>query len=111
MAVSPDDGYGPVLMDWLGLTLLAGSLVWLALLSRRLGRVTHAPPYYIGLLVAAGMLLLAAAVRGVNDIRGVEASPESALWVAVYTGLPAFAVTTALVFAWRYWSWLLAERD
>lgn len=98
-------------MDWLGLALLAASLVWLALLSRRLGRVTHAPPYYIGLLVAAGLMLLAALIRLVNDLRGANASAESGWWVLAYTGLPAIAVTTALVFAWRYWSWLLAERD
>jgi len=98
-------------MDWLGLALLAASLVLLALLSRRLGRVTHAPPYYIGLLVAAGLLLLAAGIRLVNNLRGVDASAASGWWVAAYTGLPALAITTALVFAWRYWSWLLAERD
>jgi lysylphosphatidylglycerol synthetase-like protein (DUF2156 family) len=98
-------------MDWLGLMLLATSLVWLALLSRRLGRVTHAPPYYIGLLAAAFLLLLAAVVRLVNDLNGVQVQTANAWWVAVYTGLPALAVTIALVFAWRYWSWLLAERD
>lgn len=98
-------------MDWLGLVLLAASLVWLALLSRRLGRVTHAPPYYIGLLVAAGLLLLAGAVRLVNAVRGVNISTVSGWWVAAYTGLPALAITIALVFAWRYWSWLLAERN
>ena len=98
-------------MNWLGLALLAMSVTWLALLSRRLGRVTHAPPYYIGLLVAAGLLLLSAIIQLINDLRGVIISATNSWWVTVYIGLPALAITIALVFAWRYWSWLLAERD
>jgi hypothetical protein len=32
-------------------------------------------------------------------------------WVLLYNGLPALAVTLGLFVAWRYWSWLLAERN
>ena len=28
-----------------------------------------------------------------------------------YLGLPAIAVTMGVISAWRYWSWLLAERN
>jgi hypothetical protein len=97
-------------MDWLGYTFLALSLVWLALLSRRLGSVTHAPPYYLGLLVGATLVEAGAILRLFNIIRSAEAGSQTA-WVMIYAGLPALGVTIALIYAWRYWSWLLAERD
>jgi hypothetical protein len=97
-------------MSGLPLIGLAVALVLLALLSRRLGQVTHAPPYYIGLLVSAGLLTMSAIARWGNGGREIplEAYP---VWVLIYTGLPALALTLAVAFAWRYWSWLLAERD
>jgi hypothetical protein len=97
-------------MDWIGYTCLSLSLVWLALLSRRLGRVTSAPSHYIGLMVAAGMLMVSAVVRLMNGLLGVDVDTQS-WWLVVYSGVPALAITLALSFAWRYWSWLLAERD
>jgi len=97
-------------MDWIGYACLSISLFWLALLSRRLGRVTNAAPHYAGLFVAAALLMACAVIRLINAWRGVDVDAQS-WWVVVYSGLPAIAVTLALSFAWRYWSWLLAERD
>ena len=35
---------------------------------------------------------------------------ESPVSVILYVGLPSVAITIGLIVAWRYWSWLLAER-
>lgn len=97
-------------LGWMGHAAVALSLAWLALLSRRLGRVTRARPYYIGLLVAAGCVGGSAVVRLVNDVRGVDTGHWVG-WALIYNGLPALGLTIAVYFAWRYWSWLFAERD
>lgn len=89
---------------------LAIALVFLALLSRRLGRVTHAPPYYIGLLFASGIMMFVAIIRLFHAVSGTDLDAWSG-WPLVYHGLPALGISIAVSFAWRYWSWLLAERD
>jgi hypothetical protein len=107
-------------MDWSHLVGLLGPLaiavtLWiLARLSERLGRVTHARPYYRGLYVAAALVGLNFLLRAVNIFAGFAVSEElnqNILWIVVYNGLPALAVTLAILVAWYYWSWLLAERD
>lgn len=98
------------MLGGMGYGLLALALVWLALLSRRLGRVTHAPPYYRGLLAAALLIAISAAFRIIHGITETSI-PSNAGWVLVYHGLPAIGLTIGVGFAWRYWSWLLAERD
>jgi len=97
-------------LGWAGDACLAVALVLLGLLSRRLGAVTKAPPYYIGLLVAGGFLATSAFAQFANAALVTPADQQLA-WALIYEGLPAFGMTVGLVFAWRYWSWLLAERD
>lgn len=105
----------PEIAGWLSLVAPLAVLVMiltLAFLSRRLGRVTQAKPYYWGFFVAAVFVVLAAAARGY--ILWLEHSRElydNTVWTLVYNGLMAAGVITALFSAWRYWSWLLAERD
>jgi hypothetical protein len=90
------------------------ALIILGLLSRRLGSATRAPGYHIGFYVAAGLLFLSVAAQVANltfDLATEDELTQSLLWVLLYNGLPALGVTVGVVFAWRYWSWLLAEHD
>ena len=108
------------MLDWSGLVGALGPLsigimfVVLALLSQRLGRVTRVRPYYIGLYLAAFLLGVSTLARVVNLGRGADAAlslGQEALLVFLYTVAPALGVTIGLIVAWRYWSWLFAERD
>ena len=104
-------------MSWLELfspLSITAALIIMGLLSRRLGRATRAAPYYIGFFVAGGLVGFSALARLVNlllHIADATMLQQDTLWVLVYHGLPALGVTLGVVFAWRYWSWLLAERD
>ncbi len=86
------------------------ALIVLAQLSKRLGLMTHAKPYYRGFYVAAVLLLVSTAVRFFNDFL-LRQDTKQIGWILLYDGLPALAISLAVVVAWRYWSWLLAERD
>lgn len=107
-------------VDWAGLVSLIGpasilvALVVLAQLSRRLGSVVRMPRYYLGFYLAAGLMTASMLARllvlGRGPAMTIELSHDP-LWVLLLTGLPALALTTAVVVAWRYWSWLLAERS
>lgn len=108
------------MLDWPGLFGALGPLalgvmfVVLALLSQRLGRVTRVRPYYVGSYVAALLLGISTLARVVNLGRGAATATElreEPLLVLLYTIIPALAVTIGLIAAWRYWSWLFAERD
>lgn len=108
------------MFDWagafgaLGMTSIAITLLIMGTLSQRLGRVTKAPIYYIGFYVAAGLVGLGAIARIVNLTDDISASSElheKVLWVLLYNGGPVAGITIGLFFAWRYWSWLLAERS
>lgn len=91
---------------------LAVMLVTLGALSRRLGRVTHARPYYLGFHVAALLALAALAVHVLDLSQPAPVDPERSLpWATLYNALLAAGVTLGLGVGWRYWSWLLAERD
>ncbi|MFZ4813915.1 MAG: hypothetical protein ACOYL5_05215 [Phototrophicaceae bacterium] len=94
----------------IGYIALALSLILLGLLSRRLGHVTQAGPQYIGLFVAGGLVGLSGIVRLVHGMTAVSIGGHF-FWILIYNGLPALGFTMGLVFAWRYWSWLWAERD
>lgn len=85
-------------------------LVIMAQLSRRLGEVTSAPPYYIGLLLGAVLVGLGGVMRLIVGFGG-ERLPAWSGWPLVVHGLHALGLTLGVVAAWRYWSWLLAERD
>jgi hypothetical protein len=91
----------------LALAGAVGAAVVLGLLSRKLGRVTHARPYYLGFFAAAFLVAVAVIAR-LFDLGGLESVVLA--WL-VYDGFPAAGVTLGVLFAWHYWSWLLAERD
>jgi hypothetical protein len=105
------------LLDTLGLLGPASiglALLVLGLLSKRLGSATRAPSYYIGLYFAAGLLFLSVAAQAANlffSLASADQIAESLGWIFVYNGLPALGVTVGVFFAWRYWSWLLAEHN
>jgi hypothetical protein len=85
-------------------------LVIFGKLSYRLGRVMHASPYYIGFYVAASMISAAVVIR-VIWLFEYNGTADDTVWTFIYYALFASGVTVGLVIAWRYWSWLLAERD
>lgn len=108
------------MVDWMGLFGLLGpvsiavALLVMGLLSKRLGSVIRTPRYYIGFFVAAALMAASILARLLNLGRGAAAAAElhhDPVWVFLYVGLPATAVTLGIVVAWRYWSWLLAERS
>jgi hypothetical protein len=102
------------LVGLLGPLALSLLLLLLAVLCRRLGSVTNTPPYYLGLYLAAGLMGVSLLARLVNILRAVPINlvgDESLAWALLYNGFPAFSLTLGLVVVWRYWSWLLAERD
>jgi hypothetical protein len=107
-------------VDWAGLLGLLGpisicvAMIVVGLLSKRLGRVTRTPHYYIGFFGAAVLMGISILARLLNLGHGPTSAVElnhDPLWVLLYIGLPAAALTIAVVIAWRYWSWLLAERS
>lgn len=85
------------------------TLVVLGLLSKKLGAQTQAKPYYLGFYAAALMVGISTGAQVLDVLVGV--ADDGALWVIIADVFPAAAVTIGVVFAWRYWSWLLAERD
>ncbi len=103
--------------EWLGLIgplSMALTLMALGILSRRLGAATRAAPYYTGFFIAAALIGISLIARVANLIFGFASDAvlsDDLLWALLYAGLPALGVTLGLVMAWRYWSWLLAERD
>jgi hypothetical protein len=95
---------------WLDAAAIAIALFYLGMLSRRLGKVTHSLPYYMGLFVSAIIVALSPIAQITNNI--LNTNVEGSIWWAlIYNGLPAFGLTLGISFAWRYWSWLFAERD
>lgn len=87
-------------------------LVIVGVLSKRLGAASKATRRYYGFYAAAGFLFASAGLQAVNILaRFTEASVmlESPAWIIVYNVLPAVGITIGLVYAWHYWSWLLAE--
>ena len=95
----------------MGMFSVAVALVVLGLLSKRLGQVTRAPRYYRGFYAAAVLLIISILFRLVNILQSHIPAPDDSVAVIFYIGLPAFALTISLMIAWRYWSWLLAERS
>ncbi len=99
--------------DWAGLFGVIGPIsicilfIILGLLSRRLGRVTRAGPYYVGLFAAAVLVGVSVLIRLWVVVGGVPLGSDLAL---VIDGLMALGVTLGTMVTWRYWSWLLSER-
>lgn len=95
----------------IGMFSIAVALVVLGLLSKRLGQVTRAPRYYRGFYISSVFLIMSALFRLVYLVQNQIPSPDDAVAVIFYIGVPALALTVSLIIAWRYWSWLLAERS
>jgi len=99
--------------SWSGLLSLFGpasiaiTLAVLGLLSRRLGVVTHAKPYYRGFYIAAFLVAVSVLIR-LTVLLNIQT--DSTIHF-LYNALIASGVTIGVMVAWRYWSWLLAERD
>ncbi len=89
------------------------ALALLGLLSQRMGQVTNDASYHIGFYIAAGVVWAGTLVRFANGCRGLSAADlhQNLLWLILYNGLPAAGITLGVSVAWRYWSWLLADRD
>jgi hypothetical protein len=87
------------------------ALIVVGLLSRQLGEQTNAKRFYLGFFAAAILILISIAAQFLDLIFHIPHNDSLVLWIFVDDGLPAIAVTVGVVFAWRYWSWLLAERD
>ncbi|MFN8528986.1 MAG: hypothetical protein U0670_10270 [Anaerolineae bacterium] len=103
-----------IFLEAFGQFAIAFVLIILGLLSKRLGTATRAKPKYIGFYFAAGFLLIGVVLRLANGF--LHWFPDDTLQfslegVLVYNGLPAVGITLGVIFSWRYWSWLLAERD
>lgn len=107
-------------MNWaglfglLGMTSICMLLLVMALLSRRLGTVTKAAPYYRGFYLAAIFVAIGVGARIIHlqsEVAQIEELHQNIKWVLLYNGAPTLGVTIGLVVAWRYWSWLLAERN
>ena len=99
------------LLGLLGPFSVVIALMVIGALSRRLGAQTHAKPYYLGFYAAAVLMLLSVGAQLLQLLLNIPRNPNDPLWVLVTDGVPAVAVTVGVIFAWRYWSWLLAERD
>jgi hypothetical protein len=102
------------LFGLLGSIAITIALMVLGLLSKRLGSVTRTPHYYIWFYFATGLMLVSILARLVNlghDAAFGATLVNDEISVLLYAGLPAIALTLGVVVAWRYWSWLLAERN
>lgn len=106
-------------VDWGGLGALIGpisiavAMTVMARLSKRLGSVMRTPRYYMMFYLGAGLMAVSVLARLLNIGRGdaiADMLVHDPVAILLYVGLPAVAITLGLVAAWRYWSWLLAER-
>lgn len=98
----------------LGQVAIGVALIVLGRLSQRLGKVTHARPYFLGNYIAALLIWLGTLSRFDFITRGqsyLAASDDNLVYILLIDGLPAIGVTLGLMVTWYYWSWLLAERD
>ncbi|QPC81863.1 hypothetical protein G4Y79_19555 [Phototrophicus methaneseepsis] len=97
----------------LGWIAVAMTFLLVARLSRRLGNVTHARPYYLWMNIAA-LLITAGAVGNFLLEASIVAQNgqlvDNTLRLLCEASV-AVGVSLGLGVAWYYWSWLLAERD
>lgn len=97
----------------IGIFSIGIALLILGLLSQRLGRVTRSRAYYVGFFIAAFLVVVGAVARVLhlsNQLASITNLHHNIVWVLLYNGVPAVGVTLSVIIAWRYWSWLLAER-
>ncbi|MBC7872302.1 MAG: hypothetical protein H7Y09_15770 [Chitinophagaceae bacterium] len=105
---------GMGILGAIGMASISMALIVLAQLSRQLGHVTRAAPYYRGFYVASALVAVGAIARLVHinsPLAFLANLHHNKVWVLLYNGAPAAGVTLGVFLAWRYWSWLLAERD
>jgi len=99
-----------LLLSTIGVASISVALFILAELSRRLGRVTGAGPIFIAFYVSAFLVGCGAVVRLFFLLNIIDKLQNDTIQVILYNGLPAVGMTISVFAAWRYWSWLLAER-
>lgn len=105
---------GAHLVGLVGYVAMGVALIVLAQLSKRLGDVTHARPYYRAYYLAVALIWGGMVIRLLFITRGqsfLDASNIKLGYTLVSDGLPAVGITIGLIVTWHYWSWLLAERD
>jgi hypothetical protein len=95
----------------LGPAGIAVALVVLGMLSKRLGATTRSGAHYGWFFFAAVLMIISAGARVAGMWAGARNLANEPVWVLLYNGLPALAITIAVFTAWHYWSWLLAERS
>ena len=89
----------------------------LARLSEKLGAVTKMAPHYRWFWVGQGFLGVALIVQflRIGVLLTKQASyfwlDTPAFYLFTYHLPMAIGITVSLVVTWRYWSWLLTERD
>ncbi len=89
----------------------------LARLSEKLGAVTKMAPHYRWFWVGQGFLAIALIGQFLRI--GVSLTQQAsypwldtpAFYLIAYHLPMAIGITISLVVTWRYWSWLLTERD
>ena len=98
------------LLSLSGTGAIVVALIVIGLLSRRMSEATGSAPYYLGFFLGAALVGASVTLRLLNALFTLGYDRATG-WVLVQHGLPALGVTLGVVMAWRYWSWLLAERD
>lgn len=89
----------------------------LARLSEKLGAVTRMPSHYRWFWVGIGFIsvaLIAQLLRisvSLTGQTGLSWFSSSLFYLVTYHLPMALGVTIAIFVTWRYWSWLLRERD
>jgi hypothetical protein len=89
----------------------------LARLSEKLGAVTRMPPYFRWFWAGTGFLaiaLISQLVRISVSLTGqtnYQLLDNPTFYLVTYHFPMAIGVTVGLAVTWRYWSWLLTERN
>lgn len=94
---------------------LIAALVVMGRLSGRLGSASgverhHRLFYLAGALIGLRLVCFHALPTLIPSAVPIAATLDAG-WVLIIDGLPALGITLGVVAAWRYWSWLLAERS
>ena len=89
----------------------------MAKLSERFGSVIKMPPIYRYFYLAI-LILLVSYITNLLVVRTIITPEDSPLWWAApwflllaYHLPMAIGVTIGLIVTWRYWSWLITERN
>jgi hypothetical protein len=107
-------------LDWtrffnlIGMISIFAVFVVMALLSKRLGIVTRTRPYYLGFYAAALLMGISILVRVMSspvNLNADAALQQDPMVILFYGVFPALSLTLGVIIAWRYWSWLFAERN